>query len=520
MQRRRERQAWAGRERGESSVEHALLQMWRLFCAALGTCVITPSLAFVLPNYPEVARWTFPADPLLSDGLGRSLTYAVDPDICSVFLPHVSEANRDMFALGCADLHETIARAFATWSSQNPYISFFNVSHLCMGAGKSCGAAEIYVMVSNATVNLTTPTVQTELTTTGDVPRTTEGKPGAPGERTITKAVITVFSPKGSAPGSWYLDTSLCHGFLTANYNVNALLAFFFAVGLIVALALVVLWLWELCCTGRFGNNAPSMPESENKDVMEGMFSLPAPVMAKLPHCGGYSLVALFMLILSLLTIPAVTLTGYLQPCLQKKPFEPALLHGIGLALGFGNVSEPDVKHMHMANADNWCMSGGSTRLAMISENKDFDVNASSEENKKCTRDTWYTCINRGASVMLSAEPLHTRTTLAQDDIDALGVLYPTDYRTCFARKTPTLTVGSEGLYAGLRMLLTFAIPLGIIAIILPCLVGGFRAASKLQAPDNKSPTPAAKAGPKPAALRDAQMVLASDKLSGREYAM
>lgn len=80
---------------------------------------------------------------------------------------------------------------------------------------------------------------------------------------------------------------------------------------------------------------------------------------------------------------------------------------------------------------------------------------------------------------MLSADALHTRTTLAQDDLDAINVLYPSDYRSCFDASTPTLPVGSDSTYAGFRMLLTFAIPFSIMALVLPMCVACTQSAVK-----------------------------------------
>ena len=80
---------------------------------------------------------------------------------------------------------------------------------------------------------------------------------------------------------------------------------------------------------------------------------------------------------------------------------------------------------------------------------------------------------------MLSADALHTRTTLAQDDLDAINVLYPSDYRSCFEASTPILPVGSDSTYAGFRMLLTFAIPFSIMALVLPMCVACMQSTAK-----------------------------------------
>jgi hypothetical protein len=502
------RHARAAQKEQRASSAQAASQMDRALRTVMLGLLAVPACAMVFPNYPNVARWNFPTDPLTREGLGRSISYVVDPEFCSTFMPHLAEATSGFSTVTCDEVHQSIARAFETWAAPNPYITFFNATHLCGNLGSDCWAAEIFVTASNVTVaeltgdtlpkipnaaimaqralNGTLPKVLTTLKTNDAKPRTTEGISGVAGEKTIKSATITILSPKDSAANAWYLDTSLCHTFTTMTVDIQSMMTVAFIVGLLVGLLVMSCCIFSMCFAKRFSKNEAHMPTSTNEEVLEGRLELPLPMQLYVPELGSFSLVAILLVALLLLVVPNVILGGYLKPCLTENALEPALLHGIGAALGLGNISSPNAKHLHMASTGGWCMSGGKTRLATLSEDKSFDIDASNLENVKCTRDTWYTCTNRGASVMLSVDALHTRTTLAQDDLDAINVLYPSDYRSCFAAITPALPVGSDSTYAGFRMLLTFAIPFSILALVLPMCVACIQSVARKIAPPSE----------------------------------
>ena len=453
--------------------------MQPLLQVTLVLVLVSPGTPFAFDGYtsanPGVARWTSPSDPLSTEGLGRGISYVVDVNFCETFLPHVSSSR-----ITCGDVQDAIGRSFATWSRSTSAISFFNASSWCGAAGGACSGAEIFLRASNATptVNDTVVPLRTVLTIDDDaVPRSTLGTQGIAGHRTITKAVITVYTPWDGVPSStWYLNERMCDEMLKHTFDMRSFLLWVFIFGFIAGLFLLVVTIFLMCFAGKV-EEAPEVEGTEGK--------LPHAYTMTLPKLSIFGSIGMFIVVITLMAIPYVLYFGYLSPCLAELPLEPALLHGIGAALGLVNVSSPEAYHLSMPS---WCTADADPLDAVQVVVGGFDPLFSAEQ-VRCTPDTWWVCDNRAESVMLDVAPTHTRTSLAPDDLDALHILYPSSYMTCEINGTDIAqVVSSSNVYAVWDLLLTFGVPLCLLMLILPATVYICRCCKQCPAPPKPPP--------------------------------
>jgi len=442
-------------------------QMRGLLRAALAVALVAPATPFAFDAFPSVARWNFPSDPLLSEGLGRGISYSMDNNFCDTLLPHLASKSQT-----CADVQKAVARAFALWAAPNPFIHFYNATSVCGTQGARCPAAEIYVQAWNGPRgdNDTEVPIRTVLTTEDTLPRTTAGTTGAEGQRTITQAVVTIYMPQGVEESeTWYMNERMCDEILKHTFDVKSLLGFLFALGMIIAIFLIFAMIFLMC----YGQNVEEAP------IVEGTAgTLPRAKTFTCPALTTWGTIGLSILIFALMLIPYVMYFGYFSPCLSQMPLEPALLHGIGAALGLQNVSAETARHLSMPD---FCTSDPDPVNSVASVEGGFDPYFSAEQGA-CTADTWWVCDNRAASVMLTPDPTHTRTTsLAKDDLDALAVLYPSPYWSC-GTNSSLPPVHSAYIYANWDMLLAFSVPLGLLMLILPAIVACCRGLKKCNA--------------------------------------
>ena len=100
--------------------------------------------------------WTYPADVQSSDGLGGGITWAWDPELCATLFPLFTEHISAIQFITCEDLQATVARGFASWSANNRFIHFLDVTQECEKLGLlhsgqadmehgGCPLAEIWV---------------------------------------------------------------------------------------------------------------------------------------------------------------------------------------------------------------------------------------------------------------------------------------------------------------------------------------------------------------------------------------
>ena len=428
-------------------------------------------------------RWTLPTGEHATEGLGRGLAYAIDASLCDVLLPHVADSRNGYWRVGCSDVHNVIRRAFATWAANNPSVSFYDVGPSCdADSGAECSVAEVYVQARTllSSEPPTSPKVVVELRTSDAVPLTTAPnaapRAGLPPEvRTITKATISLIVDSGA---SWYYDTSVCNGMFSQTFDTIAFAYAVWVLSLIAGLAWGARLFYRTCL----------------KDKPRDVCSYFHGTLAVLEHV--WKLVS----ILLLLIIPAVMLFGFLQPCVYDQPLEPALLHGVGAALGLGNVSDPGAIHLALAQADD---NTGCNSMRSI-------TNTNLNNTLPCSSKKWWECNNRNATVMIAVAPVYTSNGLSQDDVDGLEALYPRAACNATGVSNP-LNVPSATWYAGWTLLASCAVPLAILAFILPPC-----AAFARYLHTGCSPVPAHKIGDRPEVVS----IDVGGSLSGREYAM
>ena len=175
-------------------------------------------------------------------------------------------------------------------------------------------------------------------------------------------------------------------------------------------------------------------------------------------------------------------------------------------ALGLGNVSDPTAVQMALEPG----RAETCTFARIIAADTDFDALASAEPGQ-CSSTAWWLCDNRAAAAMLAVAPTHVLGTLTQDDLDGLDVLYPSSECKA-ARLSGPLHVPTASWYAGWTLVASCAVPLAVLAFVLPpcaalarCMHVGFspvdeELVSAGRTDVNPSPEP--------------------EKLSGREYRM
>jgi hypothetical protein len=107
-----------------------------------------------------VWRWPATTSPTDGRGLGKSITYALDPGFCPALLPKFPEdgangGHLDSFLsmINCGTLKTTIHLAFATWAANNAHVSFLDRTDECARNGSivdhKCDRAEVLISAAD-----------------------------------------------------------------------------------------------------------------------------------------------------------------------------------------------------------------------------------------------------------------------------------------------------------------------------------------------------------------------------------
>ena len=225
----------------------------RLVCLA---AALSAAHGFVItPN----ARWSLPVDSRSTAGLSRGLSFVIDSgaqlpimptsslshppplsfaDLCAVMQPRFIEEN---FIVSCEAIRETVLRAFLAWSVNSPWISFYNVSHLCADPSDPA-SCEAEIRVSAVAGTADDPVSRVTLNTSDVAPldTTTASRPLL-GVKTIDAVHIELFAHEGMC---WYLDGNHCKSLVSQTFDIQALMVFLY----LLFLALGVVWLlWRGC---------------------------------------------------------------------------------------------------------------------------------------------------------------------------------------------------------------------------------------------------------------------------------
>ena len=145
------------------------------------------------------------------------------------------------FIVSCEAIRETVLRAFLAWSVNSPWISFYNVSHLCADPSDPA-SCEAEIRVSAVAGNADDPVSRVTLNTSDVAPldTTTASRPLL-GVKTIDAVHIELFAHEGMC---WYLDGNHCKSLVGQTFDIQALMVFLY----LLFLALGVVWLlWRGC---------------------------------------------------------------------------------------------------------------------------------------------------------------------------------------------------------------------------------------------------------------------------------
>ena len=197
---------------------------WLLCCSA--SAFVFPCRYDAKGNclHEQRIRWPLPQDTSSTVGLGRSLTFWVDPAICDTLRPRFVEYFQGWRSLvTCEELHDTIGRALSSWSANNRHIAFYNVSHKCAPWGaldcsnSSDPAVEIRISARSRRLTSDPSAVAvTSLVTSPEPPLATNNQYDYRGE-TIRAASIELVADDDMC---WYLDTATCSDLLHSDSDI------------------------------------------------------------------------------------------------------------------------------------------------------------------------------------------------------------------------------------------------------------------------------------------------------------
>lgn len=438
---------------------------------------------------PEQVRQRDGAMSGLWDVSAGPISFAWDPSLCERLLPRFDEDVWPVYHLSCAMLRASLARAMRTWEVGSSHQLWFSEStapldaQLAIGGGPFDLAAALDLGVSLApTYNRTIGFTQTN---------------GVVLDRQPVYAATRAFLAFDTG-ACWYLDSSVCE-------HMHSLKESLGVTGALVFVRLVVFGLWTLaltvsllrgyrvlrrwlellrldvvemvdvdgvgevdsrelslaahlvcgrCCradradaaakqaaaAGAAREARPPMADEHGPASRTAAFLLWERVAAEwfilFELASSMSACALAVRLVCLIA-PLVLYVRFLQPCWDCYSFEAAAVHGLGHALGLGHPDDGPGRNMAMNGTH------------------PYDC-----------RDAWAGVhaqpLGETPSVMRPFGQRPNSVCLADDDVAALSVLYP----TCGegrALGSPTCHAGSEaGSEGGLRMIVATALPVAI----------------------------------------------------------
>lgn len=98
--------------------------------------------------------WSLPELSHDSRGLGGSITWAWDPELCAQLEPAFYQDFWQFSFISCHTIKASLQRAFQTWSMNHRYISFTDVTDLCLKDNQmheGCEYAELWITSKNST---------------------------------------------------------------------------------------------------------------------------------------------------------------------------------------------------------------------------------------------------------------------------------------------------------------------------------------------------------------------------------
>jgi len=386
--------------------------------------------------------WTFPGNSHSMTGLGGSITWAWDGELCDRIMNVMEEDFWEMSFIDCRDVRAALHRAFDTWAAHHKLIKFTDVSDECEKRGElheGCALAEIWVTFMNESNpnhgGVTSYTAQsaaqavpfphyspTFLSTNGNSPYVRVGTNQIP--RSVIEVTGGRLSFNTDEPYCWYLDSSFCQGWhelkqrngVDAVYIFsNVLLFFFWGVAMCVATAHTMLVLRGVL--------------RDNKDLLDDLDPLwPRVAKAALLTCDSLGFYRLTMRLL-LVMLPWAFYKAIFLTCWECYDFEAVAAHQIGHMLGLG---QPNILPAELLpfqgpagqNSYNWQLAAGwqqnSTNCYFPWDAVEAGIPPGLREDQinPSTGNRW--------ALMDAIDKHNPRTCLTDDDLEGLNTLYPT----------------------------------------------------------------------------------------------
>lgn len=408
--------------------------------------------------------WAQPGLAREDRGLGSSITWAWDENLCDLIVPRFEEHFWAIPLVSCASVKASVHRAFDTWAMNSRFLKFTDVSERCIAEGytgePTCPFAEIWVTplnrsrmpaldsdpivskpiavfttdfrgtngkvptrtwVTNSTTIITGNTTTTLIETDSETRRVIETVGG----------IISLRTGKGKV--CWYLDSGFCRPFHTWKHAWNSPSAAY-AVGVTI---LFTLWLLIVLvvaiATGIIARRGVikqkgvqlddigfSMTDDEKKERKPLMERICIVIVSE------YSVTFMSLRVL-LLILPWPFFTAMFSTCWGCYDFEAAVAHEVGHLLGFGHPDLAPWEHLpeYPAEGANVYHAGLAAGAPLTNTSYDCLSPWAAVTNgvpEGVAVDSW---TKLRPSIMEAFTRHNPRSCLTSDDLEGLNVMYP-----------------------------------------------------------------------------------------------